>query len=189
LLYAYVAGALGAQMNILFKGAAELVAGTISGQVTSFRDDTLRSLLWIAATIALAVMQISYINQGLQRFDCVLFSPLYSAWLMVCGVTWGGTYYQEFRCFDALDWSMFLLGLAITLAGIATLLWDKTHLRDIKRISGEQQDQFDYPAAACGTPARDDASVGTLEAYYATSLAESGAEPLSPDDRVALARA
>jgi hypothetical protein len=84
-------------------------------------------LLWIGAVIALALAQVSFINQGLKLFDCVLFSPLYSAMLIICGVTFGGIYYQEFTCFETLNWFMYSLGILLTMLGIHGLVRGKTY--------------------------------------------------------------
>jgi hypothetical protein len=74
------------------------------------------AFLFVALTVALAVAQISFINQGLALFDGTLFVPLYTALLIVCGVIFGSVYYMELECLGRLSWVMFPLGTVVTVS-------------------------------------------------------------------------
>ena len=81
LIYAFLAGALGGQQNVVFKGVGEMVSN--GGSAFS----TPGAWIFVGLTAVLAVGQISYINQGLAHFDGVLFLPLYSAMLILLGTS------------------------------------------------------------------------------------------------------
>jgi hypothetical protein len=92
---------------------SEMLKNTVEGTADPFNEGP-NAFLFVLLTVLLAVAQISFINQGLALFDGTLFVPLYTAALIVCGVTFGSVYYQELECFSAAQWALFPLGIAVT---------------------------------------------------------------------------
>lgn len=169
LLFAYIAGAIGGQQNILFKGASEILSSQIAGTSNSFGDEPFLSLVWILAVIGLAVTQVSYLNQGLARYDAVFFGPLYAAMLVLCATVFGMIYFLETKCFEPLNWAMFSLGFVAALLGVLLL----THGKDLDVDSDanakvddlEGLDAMDSKAssrASSATSHEDSASTGKL---------------------------
>ncbi len=79
-LFGFVAGGLGAIMNILLKASGAFTEALIVG-----RDygtwKTVHPYYHIVLVVLLASAMISYINLGLERYDAVVFLPLYVSFL------------------------------------------------------------------------------------------------------------
>ena len=91
---------------------SEMIKATVEGTADPFNEGPM-AFLFVALTVALAVAQISFINQGLALFDGTLFVPLYTALMIVCGVIYGSVYYDELECLDSLSWVTFPLGVVV----------------------------------------------------------------------------
>lgn len=120
IVYAFIAGVIGGQQNLFFKGVGKMVTETLSGTGDPFKTSW-NSYIFVFSTIGLAISQISFINQGLQQFDGVLFLPIYSSMMIIWSTFFGSIYYREFNCFTVFDFLMYLLGMIVTLVGCSML--------------------------------------------------------------------
>jgi len=84
--YAFMAGAYGAVMQIVFKGTGELVGAA------AFDSPA----LWVSAVaiVPLATAQMAYLNVGMQVCNAVKFFPSYNASLIVLMTLTGMIYYE-----------------------------------------------------------------------------------------------
>jgi hypothetical protein len=112
--YAFMAGAYGAVMQIVFKGTGELVgAGAWDSPA-----------LWASAVaiIPLATTQMAYLNTGMQVCDAVKFFPSYNASLIVMMTITGMIYYEEYKGLQGLKgWGCFVAGISLVVAGVLLL--------------------------------------------------------------------
>lgn len=112
--YAFMAGAYGAVMQIVFKGTGELVgAGAWDSPA-----------LWASAfaIIPLATTQMSYLNTGMQVCNAVQFFPSYNASLIVMMTITGMIYYEEYKGLTGLlGWGCFIGGVALVVVGVLLL--------------------------------------------------------------------
>lgn len=66
--------------------------------------------------------QLQTLNTGLKHYPALSIVPIYQASIVTVGVAWGWTFYGEADALTHLNMGLFLLGLAIIVAGIATQL-------------------------------------------------------------------
>lgn len=128
LLYAICAGAFGGVGNIFFKATGEMAQASISGSDGVISPwTTIHPYYHIIFTIMLAVLQISHINQGLRRYDAVLYLPMYNtAYILISGSV-GAIVYKEFSGYSTLQFVLFPLGVFITLMGIILMTRKQTN--------------------------------------------------------------
>lgn len=112
--YAFMAGAYGAVMQIVFKGTGELVgAGAWDSPA-----------LWASAVaiLPLATTQMAYLNTGMQVCNAVKFFPSYNASLIVMMTITGMIYYEEYKGLTGLlGWGCFITGILLVVAGVLLL--------------------------------------------------------------------
>lgn len=107
LFLSFLAGAFGGQQNIFFKGVGILIRCSIEGTSSPFTSSWL-SYVWI-------------VMAGLALFDAVLFLPLYTVMFLLSSTIFGSVYYDEFICFGAAAWTLFPLGVVITIVACCVL--------------------------------------------------------------------
>lgn len=102
--------------------------GVTAAVTTSFRDKSLADTLaygyfylFLLGLPVSLVMQLRALNAGLARFDAVELVPIYQASLVVVGVAWGWTFYEENQDLDSSKEGLFALGCVISVLGIAVL--------------------------------------------------------------------
>lgn len=70
-------------------------------------------------------MQLKTLNEGLRIFDTVEIVPMYQASIVVVGVSWGWTFYQENKDLARLDEFKFAAGVLVSVFGIGLLTFKK----------------------------------------------------------------
>jgi hypothetical protein len=121
-LYAYIAGALGALLNIMLKVVGEFTQGALSGDVQASEGwSSIHPYYHLFAVILMAVGMISFINQGLERFPAVTFLPLYNCLFIILSTLFGALFFREFDTFGPTAVALFTLGVIITVSGIALI--------------------------------------------------------------------
>ena len=112
--YAFMAGAYGAVMQIVFKGTGELVgAGAWDSPA-----------LWASAVaiVPLATTQMAYLNTGMQVCNAVQFFPSYNASLIVMMTITGMIYYEEYKGLTGVTgWACFIGGVGLVIVGVLLL--------------------------------------------------------------------
>mmetsp|Transcript_20352 Transcript_20352/g.58037 ORF Transcript_20352/g.58037 Transcript_20352/m.58037 type:complete len:433 (-) Transcript_20352:22-1320(-) len=119
-MYAFCAGGFGGLGNILFKATGELAEGGLSAEGTSSWT-TVHPYYHIVLTIIFAVLQIAHINQGLRRYNAVLYLPLYNCMYILLSGTMGALTYREFDSYTKTQFILFPFGVLITLSGILVM--------------------------------------------------------------------
>ena len=98
--------------------SGELIKTTITGQSQLGHYQT---YLVMIAFLASSVAQVYLLNRGLEISDSMLVIPVFFATWAVCSVLGGALYYQELASFNAVQLSLFLLGMLFLVFGIALL--------------------------------------------------------------------
>lgn len=122
--YAYLAGTIAANQNIMFKGCGELCAQAMGyGRNEAFVDcpKCLFSYLFLIATISLAIIQLACLNKGLAMWKASKNLPIYNVILTIMSTLYGTIYYQEYRTMTPVGIIMFFVGLIVICCGIALL--------------------------------------------------------------------
>ena len=119
-LYGFVAGGMGALMNILLKATGEFGQAVIEGTAHATWT-TIHPYYHIVLVVLLALAMISYINQGLAQFNAVVYLPLYNCIYILLSSSFGALFFREFDDYNTLSWIMFPTGIVITIGGIALM--------------------------------------------------------------------
>lgn len=135
LCYGFLAGAWGGQQNVVLKATGELISNAIKGDNSDWHAGPY-AYIFVGATLCLAVMQISNLNKGMQRYIAVKYLPYYNSVLLIFGTTFGGLYYQEYKQLTTVGCVFFPVGVIIILIGLAFLAMSKKE----RRV--EPMDQF-----------------------------------------------
>lgn len=121
-LFAFVAGGLGAILNIMLKVVGEFTQGALSGDPQAMAAwGSVHPYYHLLVVLLMAVGMISFINQGLERFPAVSFLPLYNCLFIVMCTLLGALFFREFDDFSARAIIMFPLGICITIFGISLI--------------------------------------------------------------------
>jgi len=120
--YAFIAGFMGAILNIMLKIVGEFTQEALAGEPEAVSVwGTIHPYYHILALIVLAVGQISFINQGLERFPAALFLPTYNCIFTTAATLAGADFFEEFAGFGVKAYIMFVLGICTTIGGIAMI--------------------------------------------------------------------
>jgi len=139
-VFAFVAGGLGAILNIMLKVVGEFTEGALSGQVEA--EDAWSSVhpyYHILIVFFLAVGMISFINQGLERFPAVSFLPLYNCLFIILSTLLGALFFREFDDFTLRADIMFPLGVCTTIFGISIISCAAQPTEKIQGIGEEEE--------------------------------------------------
>ena len=112
--YAFMAGTLGALMQIFFKGVGELVG---AGQFDHWA-------LWVfmVLVVFIAAGQMSYLNKGMAVCNAVVFFPTYNACFIVMTTMTGMIYYEEYKVLHGVKvWAFFAGGVSCVIMGVLIL--------------------------------------------------------------------
>jgi len=119
ILYAYMAGAVGAQQQIFLKATGEVFESSING------DDQWGSkwecYLFIALCVVFAIGQIYMLNKGLALWSAIKYLPLYNVILIVLSTAYGSLFYEEYKDLDIYGIICFPIGVLIVAVGAAIL--------------------------------------------------------------------
>jgi len=140
--YAYMAGSLGALMQIFFKSTGELVG---AGEF-----DHWALWLFVVLVAVIAIFQMSYLNQGMAVCNAVVFFPTYNACFIVMTTVTGMLYYEEYKLLtmrkDAtVAWAFFGSGVSLVIIGVLVLTRKSTaqvldDVVDGSSVSSESRD-------------------------------------------------
>jgi hypothetical protein len=139
-LFAFVAGGLGAILNIMLKVVGEFTQGALSGQKeASLAWGSVHPYYHILVVFFLAVGMISFINQGLERFPAVSFLPLYNCLFIILSTLLGALFFREFDEFSTKAVILFSLGVSTTVFGISLISCASTG--QAQKIQGIGEDE------------------------------------------------
>jgi len=119
LMFGYMAGFLGGQQNMFLKGAGTFIKSATEGNTDAFLDWLV--YLFIAGMVGFASAQLYFLNQGLVKFDALLFVPTYTILYIAQSTLVGLVFYQEYRLMSSLGWCMFGLGF-LCIGGATAIL-------------------------------------------------------------------
>jgi len=117
--YAYMAGAVGGQMQMLLKATGEVFEETIGGN--SEWGSKWECYLLSFGCIILAVVQIQLLNKGLALWTAIKYLPIYNVCLIVSSTTHGAVFYEEYKDLDTLGIVMFPIAVLVIVAGASLL--------------------------------------------------------------------
>lgn len=118
--YAYMAGAIGGQMQLLLKATGEVLEASING---NSEFDRWEVYVFIAGCVFFAVAQIQLLNKGLALWSAVKYLPIYNVCLILCSTAFGTIFYQEYDDLTLLGTIMFPTGVMIVVFGTWLLTW------------------------------------------------------------------
>ncbi|CAK9054468.1 Probable magnesium transporter NIPA8 [Durusdinium trenchii] len=116
--YGFIAGGFGGFQNVFFKSIGVLMKSSVFDDVETNAWDTFYPYVFIVTTLVLAILQLSFLNKGMARYDAILVFPLYNASYIFLSVVIGALYYGEFNDFSSTQWTLFPIGVITTMAGI-----------------------------------------------------------------------
>ena len=132
--YAFLAGSMGALMQIVFKGIGELVGAGAFGHWALW--------VFIPIMVVMATGQMAFLNQGMAVCNAVMFFPCYNACLIVMMTISGMIYYEEYMQLDGVKgWSFFVAGVLMVILGVLLLTRksssDGPHNSQVAPLEGE----------------------------------------------------
>ncbi|GLJ46134.1 hypothetical protein SUGI_0971880 [Cryptomeria japonica] len=137
LTYAVVSGAIGSHSVLFAKSLSSLLRLTING------DSQLHgwfTYIILSLFLSTAAFWMARLNDGLAVFDAILIVPMFQiAWTFFSIFT-GFIYFQEYKVFDILRTSMFLIGISLVFAGISLLAPDDSKGSEAKQPSSSAQE-------------------------------------------------
>lgn len=137
--YGFVSGGFGALQNIFFKSAGVLMKTSVfDGGESAWT--TWYPYVFLITVAVLAILQLSFLNKGMSRYDAVLVFPLYNASYIFLSVSMGALYFGEFATFSTTQAILFPVGVVITLLGIIMFIFKP---RDSMSEQGKSQENAD----------------------------------------------
>jgi hypothetical protein len=114
---AFMAGIFSGLTGTLAKATVVSIEAMISAR--SPRDLGRFELWLIGLSLPLSiVLQLRSLNGGLRRFPALSLVPLYQAFIVICGVSFGWIFFLENELLSNLDLTMFAIGVSISVGGI-----------------------------------------------------------------------
>ncbi|KAH9328480.1 hypothetical protein KI387_000588, partial [Taxus chinensis] len=129
LAYAVVSGAIGSHSVLFAKSLSSLLRLTISG------DSQLHgwfTYIIVSLFLCTAAFWMARLNDGLALFDAILIVPMLQITWTFFSIFTGFIYFQEYKVFDTLRTSMFLIGIILVFAGISLLAPDDSKVSEEK---------------------------------------------------------
>eukprot|EP00747_Dinoflagellata_sp_TGD_P011479 gnl/TRDRNA2_/TRDRNA2_120792_c0_seq1.p1 gnl/TRDRNA2_/TRDRNA2_120792_c0~~gnl/TRDRNA2_/TRDRNA2_120792_c0_seq1.p1 ORF type:complete len:467 (-),score=66.55 gnl/TRDRNA2_/TRDRNA2_120792_c0_seq1:66-1466(-) len=148
LLPSSMAAGMGALANIALKALGELIKAKASVWTI---------LLGLILSCIPAMIQLNYVNRGLQLYMQTIFVPIYSAELLFTNTFFGMIFYKEFSKFITKNdlAAVFLLGIVLVLLGIFFFTY-------------RRPDQLDTPRMLKATKSMEKTEAGTASAGLAS---------------------
>jgi len=185
LMLGYVAGCLGGQQNMFLKGVGTSFTTGFGGDASVFGDWMV--YVFVFFMVALASLQLFFLNQGLARFQALLFVPTYTILYIVSGTLVGLVFYQEYKLMSNIGWIMFCVGFLFIAASMFILATKKQHplvdeiqeigTSDLGSHSGMSDDTVHSRASPPATPLPPSVPMPTMAAVFTLMHP---AEPLPP---------
>eukprot|EP00656_Telonema_subtile_P003889 TRINITY_DN11757_c0_g5_i2.p1 TRINITY_DN11757_c0_g5~~TRINITY_DN11757_c0_g5_i2.p1 ORF type:complete len:490 (+),score=112.77 TRINITY_DN11757_c0_g5_i2:143-1612(+) len=127
-IHAGFAGIAGAQSIMLAKAVLILLGHAVSGPQRGYA--ALLLLGFLVPFVLCLWLQITYMNIALKIYpDALFILPVYQSFWIVFGIASGLIFYQEYKDLTALGYVMFILGVLISLVGVAVLAQRKSRPR------------------------------------------------------------
>lgn len=117
--YAYMAGAVGGQMQMLLKASGEVMEETIAG-------NSEWGSKWECSVLALgclffAFVQIQLLNKGLALWTAIKYLPIYNVCLIVSSTTIGSVFYEEYKDLNLVGIVVFPIAVVVIVIGASLL--------------------------------------------------------------------
>jgi len=122
--FGFIAGGFGAQQNIVFKSAGELVKLSIFNGGHDYWASHPHPWIFCIICFTLAAGQITTLNTSLAQYDAVLSLPLYNACYILLACSFGGMYYDEFAHMGTGATLAFAAGITVTASGVLLLSYN-----------------------------------------------------------------
>jgi len=117
--FALLAGTAGSVAVTCAKAAAELVKAEIDHPGSAaFEKHWFAAPAAIIVLVTMLVLQIHFLNAGLERFDVLLIVPMYQGFWIILTAAAGMVTYREYENFGVLEGVFFPLGVVVTLVGV-----------------------------------------------------------------------
>ncbi|TPX32602.1 hypothetical protein SmJEL517_g04323 [Synchytrium microbalum] len=116
--YASLGGLMGTITVLFAKSTSYLLSISFTG---NNQFNNFFAFLITGITVVTAIGQVYWINMGLQRYDALLQIPVYFVVWTLFDVVGGGIYFDEFNGFTALQYTLFILGVAVIFSGVIVL--------------------------------------------------------------------
>lgn len=147
LVYAFLAGAIGSQQNILLKATSVLTEGLFNGETSAWGKPI--TYVMACSAFGLAAFQLSYLNKGLAISETIKYLPVYNACLILCSVFYGALYYQEYHHWQPIGHILFPTGCCVVMCGVMLLsLHNKTSAKGSKVNFVQGADKYPISGAA-----------------------------------------
>ncbi|KAG5627386.1 hypothetical protein H5410_012604 [Solanum commersonii] len=120
--YAVVSGAIGSCSVLFAKSLSNMLrlsmSSSVDGYSTLHSGFTYSMLLMFTST---GGFWMARLNEGLSRFDAILIVPMFQIAWTFFSICTGFVYFEEYKVFDALRTTMFVLGMISVFVGIYLL--------------------------------------------------------------------
>jgi len=120
--YCSLAGCFGGQCILFAKSSSELVKNVIiNGSTHDWTTSTL-PYLFLVGMIGTVLTQMSFLNNGLAKFEALVVVPVYQSFWNAFSITGGLIFFQEYKFMKKRDGILYTLGIIITLVGVRLLV-------------------------------------------------------------------
>ena len=136
--YCSLAGCFGGQCILFAKSSSELVKNVVINNEIDDWTNSILPYLFLLGMASCLLLQISFLNTGLENFDSLIVVPLYQSFWNIFAITGGLIFFQEHQNMSQLDDIMYAIGLIITLVGIRLfVLWRRRNPSNEESIEVE----------------------------------------------------
>jgi len=120
--YCSIAGCFGGLCIILAKSCSELAKNAIISKSTQDWTTSIIPSVLVFAMIATVLIQMSFLNTGLAKFDALVVVPVYQSFWNAFSITGGLIFFQEYQYMKKVEGVMYSIGIFITLIGVMLLV-------------------------------------------------------------------
>jgi magnesium transporter len=114
--YPAIAGSMGGASAMFAKSSIELAKTTLTTSDNQFKYPV--TYVVVTLMVVLVVVQVRFLNMGLQRYPALYVVPVYQVFWILSGILGGLFFFDEAAHFTTIQWVMFPLGASISLMGI-----------------------------------------------------------------------
>ncbi|EIE86544.1 hypothetical protein RO3G_11255 [Rhizopus delemar RA 99-880] len=136
--YGILAGNVSSQSMLFAKSGVELIILTIA----SDKNQLQYPLTWILLTMMIftAILQLHYLNKGLQLCDTVIMIPISACVFNVSCLFNGLVYYDQWDRFTWYQLSLTMVGVAITIGGVLLISYKSSGILVEEEIVQDEEE-------------------------------------------------
>eukprot|EP01006_Ploeotia_vitrea_P039077 TRINITY_DN66311_c4_g14_i1.p2 TRINITY_DN66311_c4_g14~~TRINITY_DN66311_c4_g14_i1.p2 ORF type:complete len:394 (-),score=196.53 TRINITY_DN66311_c4_g14_i1:53-1234(-) len=120
--YAFLVSSIASWTNLLAKVFVELISSFTHNHF-DLKLLFSHALTWIAlvTVVVLSAVQLMLLSDMMRLFEAVVIVPIYQCLFILCLITYGGAYFEEFSNVEAVRVIIFILCVLVSFAGIVML--------------------------------------------------------------------